>query len=58
MANIGYNKRMNMLTVFATEQEEDRTVEAVLKEAFGVSESYLRRLKRRKGALLLNGEPA
>ena len=49
---------MNMLTVFVTEQEEDRVVEAVLKEAFGVSESYLRRLKRRKGSLLLNGEPA
>ena len=49
---------MKMLTVSVTEQEENRTVEAVLKDAFDVSESYLRRLKRRNGALLLNGEPA
>lgn len=34
-----------------------RTAEDVLKAVFFVSETYLRRLKRRKGSVLLNGEP-
>ena len=49
---------MKFLSHCITEQERDRTVADVLKDAYGVSESYLRRLKRRPGSLLLNGEPA
>ena len=48
---------MKILTVSVTEQEQNRTVAAVLRDIYDVSESYLRRLKRRHGALLLNGEP-
>ena len=48
---------MKMLELAIIKQDENRRVEDVLFSAFGVSESYLRRLKRRHGALLLNGEP-
>ncbi len=48
---------MNMLEHLIRTEEAGRAVGDVLRERFGVSESYLRRLKRRKGALLLNGEP-
>ena len=52
-----YNGRMKMLTLTATEQHTGMKVQDVLKDAFGVSETYLKALKRRRGALLLNGEP-
>ena len=48
---------MKMLSITVTEQNTGKAVQDVLREAFGVSESYLRRLKRRKGSLLKNGEP-
>ena len=48
---------MKMLTHTIEAQEAGRTVQDVLQDAYAVSESYLRRLKRRRGALLLNGEP-
>ena len=46
-----------MLGVTITKQDENRRVEDVLFSVYGVSKSYLSRLKRRRGALLLNGEP-
>lgn len=48
---------MQMLTVSVTAEYENRTVAAVLRERFGVSETYLRRLKLRSGAVCLNGMP-
>lgn len=48
---------MKFLSKTVTEQDAGRSVADVLTEAFGVSESYLRRLKRRPGSLLKNGEP-
>ena len=36
---------------------DGRTVSSVLKDCFGVSETYLRRLKNRPGSVCLNGEP-
>ena len=36
---------------------EGRTVASVLQECFGVSETYLRRLKTRPGSVCVNGEP-
>lgn len=48
---------MKMLGVTITKQDENRRVEDVLFSVYGVSKSYLSRLKRRRGALLLNGEP-
>ena len=48
---------MKFLSKTVTEQDTGRSVADVLTEAFGVSESYLRRLKRRPGSLLKNGEP-
>lgn len=48
---------MYYLSVNISDIDSGRTVETVLKERYSVSESYLRRLKRRPGALLLNGEP-
>ncbi len=48
---------MRFLSKTVTEQDAGRSVADVLTEAFGVSESYLRRLKRRPGSLLKNGEP-
>ena len=49
---------MQKLAIKIEEKDEGKTVEIVLKNAYAVSESYLRRLKRREGALLKNGEPA
>ncbi len=49
---------MQKLAIEIEEKDEGKTVETVLKNAYAVSESYLRRLKRREGALLKNGEPA
>lgn len=48
---------MNMLSITVSEQDENRRVADVLRGAFCVSETYLRRLKRRPGALLINGMP-
>ena len=48
---------MKMLTVTVTEQDTGKTVQDVLRRTFSVSESYMRRLKRRKGSLHLNGAP-
>lgn len=48
---------MKMLTYRIEEREAGKTVQDVLRGVYAVSESYLRRLKRRKGSLLLNGEP-
>ena len=48
---------MEFLSKTVTERESGKTAADVLKSTFAVSESYLRRLKRRSGALLLNGEP-
>ena len=48
---------MKMLSYPVTTEDENLRVEDVLRDAFDVSESYLSRLKRRRGALLLNGEP-
>ncbi len=56
-AALCYTERMKMLTHTIEAQEAGRTVQDVLQDAYAVSESYLRRLKRRRGALLLNGEP-
>ena len=50
-----YNGRMDMLSV--TVQTAGKKVQDVLRDAFDVSETYLKSLKRRRGALLLNGEP-
>ena len=46
-----------MLKVTIGESEAGREAGDLLRDVFAVSESYLRRLKRRRGALLLNGEP-
>ncbi len=48
---------MELLSLTVTDREEGLRVQDVLKDAFSVSESYLRRLKRRPGSLLKNGEP-
>ncbi len=48
---------MKFLSCTVTEREDNKTVAAILKDRFAVSESYLRRLKRRPGALLKNGAP-
>ena len=48
---------MKLLSVAASKPDENKRVADVLRDAFFVSETYLRRLKRRPGALLLNGEP-
>ena len=48
---------MKFLSITVTEREDGLSVANVLKDAFEVSEAYLRRLKRRPGSLLLNGEP-
>lgn len=40
-----------------TSAYDGRSVASVLKACFGVSETYLKRLKTRPGSLLLNGEP-
>ena len=48
---------MKFLSKTVTEQEKGYTVADVLQDAFAVSEAYLRRLKRRPGSLLKNGEP-
>lgn len=48
---------MELLSLTVTYREEGLRVQDVLKDAFSVSESYLRRLKRRPGSLLKNGEP-
>lgn len=48
---------MKMLSCQVPERDENRRVSDVLRDAFGVSETYLRRLKQRPGALLLNGVP-
>lgn len=58
MKRMGYNTGMKLLTHIVTAEQENRTAADVLKDVYGVSESYLRRLKRRPGALLKNGEPA
>ena len=54
---IGYNKSMKMLCVTVTTEQEKLRVQDVLRDVYDVSESYLSKLKRRPGALLLNGEP-
>ena len=46
---------MRMLSVTVTAEQEQLRVQDVLRDVFDVSESYLSRLKRRPGALLLNG---
>ena len=46
-----------MLAYTIRTEEAGREVGDVLREVFRVSESYRKRLKRRRGALLLNGEP-
>ena len=48
---------MKMLCTTVTTEQAQRCVADVLKDAYDVSESYLKRLKRRPGALLLNGAP-
>ena len=48
---------MQMRTMTVTTAYEGRTAASVLKACFGVSETYLRRLKTRPGSVLLNGEP-
>ena len=46
-----------MLTVTVTTEQGNLRIQDVLRDVYDVSESYLRRLKRRPGALLLNGVP-
>ena len=48
---------MKMLSVTVRTEQEDLKAGDVLRDVFDVSSSYLSRLKRRRGALLLNGEP-
>lgn len=48
---------MKMLSLTVPERDENKRVTDVLRDAYRVSETYLRRLKRREGALLLNGAP-
>ena len=48
---------MNLLTVTVTDRNNGASVADVLQSAYGVSESYLRRLKRRPGSLLRHGVP-
>jgi 23S rRNA pseudouridine1911/1915/1917 synthase len=48
---------MEFLTLTVTKEQEGLRVQDVLQDAYLVSASYLSRLKRRCGALLLNGEP-
>ena len=48
---------MRMLTVTVTTEQGNLRIQDVLRDVYDVSESYLRRLKRRPGALLLNGVP-
>ncbi len=54
---ICYTVAMQKLSMTVTTAYEGRTVASLLRECFGVSETYLRRLKTRPGSLLLNGEP-
>lgn len=46
-----------MLTLTVESAYDGASVDTVLRTAFLVSESYQRRLKRRKGSVLINGEP-
>ena len=46
-----------MLSLIIDRSYDGASVETVLRTAFGVSETYRKRLKRRMGALLLNGSP-
>ena len=46
---------MNMLCTIVTTEQENLRVQDVLRDVYDVSESYLSRLKRRPGALTLNG---
>lgn len=46
-----------MTTIAVTAAQSGRTVRAVLKRELGVSTTLLNRIKRREGALLLNGRP-
>ncbi|MBQ1632146.1 MAG: RluA family pseudouridine synthase [Clostridia bacterium] len=48
---------MDMLRHTVTTEQQGRTVEDVLQDTYDVSETYLKRLKRRCGSLLLNGVP-
>ena len=48
---------MQMLSMTIPNTYAGRTVASVLKECFGVSETYLRQLKTRPGSVLKNGEP-
>ena len=48
---------MNMLFVTVTTEQENLRVQDVLHDVYDVSASYLSKLKRRPGALTLNGEP-
>lgn len=48
---------MDLLHLTVTTEQQGRTVETVLRDGYDVSESYLKRLKRRPGSLLLNGVP-
>ena len=48
---------MRMLSVTVTTEQENLRVQDVLRDVYDVSVSYLSRLKRRPGSLLLNGGP-
>ncbi|MBR4905462.1 MAG: RluA family pseudouridine synthase [Clostridia bacterium] len=48
---------MKMLSLTVTKEQDNLRVQDVLRDVYDVSESYLSKLKRRPGALLLNGEP-
>ena len=46
---------MKMLLWTVTDEQQGRTAADVLRDVYGVSGSYLKRLKRRPGALCING---
>ena len=48
---------MKLLSLTATKEQENLRVQDVLRDVYDVSASYLSKLKRRPGALTLNGEP-
>ena len=48
---------MKLLSLTATKEQENLRVQDVLRDVYDVSASYLSKLKRRPGALLLNGVP-
>ena len=48
---------MKMLSLTVTKEQENLRVQDVLRDVYDVSASYLSKLKRRPGALTLNGEP-